>query len=357
MALNVSKAAKKATKAVTQQAPQGPALDGQQWLDMALSALGGGPDRSAYVMPFDAAEQRARQAHAEAVPAIAANYDRMRSELGQSQQVVDRDANAARQNMAGTNAALQQQIQQFAAPILADLASQGNTPALGGLLGGAQAQIGTGQAQLAQQAATQQQLSGNMQAASTQAYNSRLQDSQLAQQAATASSGNTLNSVLARLDQQKAQAMQQYAQDAQSHGSAVARARMEALERQEAANDPLKQIELELRRADLEDRRMDLDERRNPGQANRYQTQLRDWQLEHSERNPVAYSTLTEFLADQPPIATAIANIRAEAKGKQNIVREGKRISVNWLIDRVKELDELERLAEEESASRPKSRR
>lgn len=340
-------------------APGAGGMSGQQWLDMALAALGGGPDRSAYVAPFEAAEQRARQAHGEALPQIAATYDQLRANLGQSQQVVDRDAGQAREQMAAVQGALQGQIATNAAPILADLASQGNTPALGGLLGAAQAQVGTGQAQLAQQAATQQQLSGNMQAASTASHQSRLADSQLAQGAATSSSQNTLNAVLAQLDAKKAQALQQYAQDAQQHGSAVARTRLEAAERDAERNDPMAQLDLEMKRLDLEDRKAELADRQAGVTGNRYTTQLNDFQIQTAEKNPVAWSLLTELVTAGgeagTPLPTVIANIRAKQDKNGKIVHNGKRIDANWLVDRAKELDELERLEAEEEERRTSS--
>lgn len=346
----------------------GGGMSGQQWLDMALAALGGGPDRSAYVSPFEQAMERARGANAQALPQIAQNYDRLRGELGQSQQVVNRDAEQARANMAATQQQLQGQVAQNAAPVLADLASQGNTPALGGLLGAAQAQVGTGQAQLAQQAATQQQLSGNMQQASTASHNSRVADSQLAQGAATSNANNTLNSVLAQLDAKKAQALQQYSQDAQQHGSKVAQLRMEAMERDQAANDPMRAMELALKQADLEDRMLDLDDRRAGPQGGdgRYRTALNDFQIRTAEQNPVAWSLLSEFLSaggeQGVPMGTLIANLRNDERNKNGKIRyKDKNIDVNWMIQRARELDELERAAQREeeegsSSSRRKRR-
>lgn len=340
----------------------GGGMSGEEWLSMALSALGGGPDRAAYVAPFDAAEQRARAANAQALPQIAQTYDQMRAGLGQSQQVVDRDAGQAREQMAAVQAAVQQQMQQGAGTVMADLASQGGTPALGGLLGAAQAQIGTGQAQLAQQAGTQQQLSGNMQAASTASYQSRLADSQLAQGAATSSANTTLNQVLAQLDSKKAQALQQYSQDAQQYGSRVAQTKLQAAERAAEQADPMRQLDLEMRRMDVDDRRAELAERQAGGGAtgpNKYSTQLRDFQMQTAEKNPVAWSLLTEMLTaggkDGTPLPTVVANIRARADKNNKIVHNGKRIDATWLIDRAKELDDLEAQEEAEELRRAES--
>lgn len=341
-------------------------LSGQQWLDMALAALGGGPDRGAYVAPFDAAASRARGAHEQSLPAIAQAYAQLRGNMEATQGTMNQHADQARGAIDQRAAATQQQMQQMTAPVLADLASQGG-PAIGGLMGAAQAQVGTQQAQLAQQAGTQQQLQANLAQAAQATHNSRIQDSGLAETSAKATAGNTLNQVLAQLDAKKAQALQAYAADAASHGSKVASLRMQALERDEARaekqaalDDPARQIDLDLKRLDLEDRRMEVEDRMSAREAgagggNRYSTQLSDWQMRTAEKNPVAYSLLSELVTaggkDGTPTPTVIANIRARSKGGK-IDYEGKKIDANWLISRVKELDELERLAAEEEERR-----
>lgn len=334
-------------------------MSGEEWLSMALSALGGGPDRAAYVAPFDAAEQRARAANAQALPAIAQTYGQMRSELGTDQAVVDRDAGQARQQMAAVQAALQSQIQQYAAPVLADLASQGNTPALGGLLGAAQAQVGTGQAALAANAATQQQLSGNMQAATTASYQSRLADSQLAEGAATSSANNTLNQVLAQLDQRKAQALQQYAADAQQYGSSVARTKLEAAERAEKQNDPMAQLDLEMRRMDVEDRKADLDARKTaPVDTAAARGEWEKWHDELSRTNPVSYDVLYDVMGGNDTYAEAIADLNKRIANKEVKTKGGKQLDATFLRDRLREAyDIYDRMTEAEELEAERKKR
>lgn len=326
-----------------------------EWLALALSALGGGPDRNAYVAPFDAAAQRAQSAHAQALPQIAAGYDRLRTELAGHQAGVDQGAAQAQQTMAAQQAANRTNIAAMAAPVLAQLQAAGGTAALGSLTGALQAQVGTGQAQLAQQGAAQTQLSQNLQQAGTQSHNSRVADSQLAQQSAVSSAGNNLNQVLNALEQRKAQALQQYAADAQRHGSAVANARMQAMERDAEANDPMRQMEMELKRADLEDRYMDLEERRSggaTGDQNRYSTQVADWHNRISQSNSTSYKFLSELMAEgDTPLPALIGKINAAAKNGK-VRYGGKNLDARWLRDRLTELDELERMEAEEEERR-----
>ncbi len=326
-----------------------------EWLNMALGALGGAPDRSAYTQPFDQAATKARGAYDASLPQIAQGYDQLRGNLAQSQAGVDQAAGQAQGNMQTQQAATQAQLAAMVAPVLAQLKAAGGQASVGSLTGAQEAQVATGQAQLAQQAAAQNQLSQNLQQAGTQSYNSRVQDTGLAQEAATANAGNNLNTVLNALESRKADALRQYGQDSQQHASASAQARMSAADRE--ADAPGKAIDLERAQIALERDKLGLEAARSVGQTggvNKFTQALSDFQTSTAEKNPVAFSLLTQFLTaggkDGTPLPVVIANIRSKQDGGGKIRHAGKNIDANWLIDRAKELDELERLQELEDA-------
>lgn len=316
--------------------PVGGGTGSAEWLALALSAIGGGPDRNAYVAPFDAAAQRAQAAHSQALPEIAAGYDRLRSELGTAQAGADQSAAQAQAGMASQQQNNQAQIASLVAPVLAQLQAAGGNAALGSLTGGLQAQVQTGQAQLAQQGQAQTQLSQNLQQAGTQSHQSRLADTQLAQQSATASAGNNLNAVLNALEARKAEALQQYASDSQRHGSQVASAKMEAAERS-GENDPGRAIELERARLQLENDRMDFDERRAGPASNVAKQEWTDWHDNLSRSNPVSYDVLYSIMEENDDLATAMAALNKKIAAKQVKTKGGKQLDATFLRDRLRE--------------------
>lgn len=325
--------------------PAGGGSGSADWLAMALAAIGGGPDRNAYIAPFEQAAGRAQAAYTTALPQIAQGYDRLRQELGGQQAGVDQAAVQAQQGMAGQQQNTQAQIAAMAAPVLAQLKAAGGAASLGSLTGAMEAQIGTGQAQLAQQGAAQTQLSQNLQAAGTGSYNSRIADSQLAQQSATASAGNNLAQVLNALEAKKAEALQQYAGDSAQYQSRIAQAKLQAAEQQAEADDPGRQIRLERDQIALEKDRMDLDRRQGGTTGpNPYTAQVVTWHDQISRSNPTSYKFLSELMADgETPLPALIGKINAAAKNGK-VKYGGKNLDARWLIDRLSELDELEQM-------------
>ena len=339
-----------------------------QWLAAALSAIGGAPDRNAYTAPFKAAAGRAQAANAQALPQIASGYDRLRGALGTAQAETDQASGQARAAMQGQQAASQAQIAALVAPVLAQLKAAGGNAALGSLTGAMQAQVGVSQGQLAQQGAAQTQLSQNLQASGTASHNSRIADSQLAQQSATSSANNNLSQVLNALDSRKADALKQFAADSAQHSGRVASAKMSAMERAEAkaekANDPGRAIDLERARIALESDRLDLDDRKGSGPAagpNQYKAQVNEWHSKISQSNPQSYSFLVDLMGDgKTELPALLGRINTMAKnGKVKDPASGKSLDARWLRDRLTELDDAEQRfnEEEERRSQPSSRK
>lgn len=344
--------AKRAQQAPPPPAPVAPPVPSQLALaiDQVLASLGGGPDRAAYTAPFDAAAQRANAAFQAAVPQIGAGYERLRGELGTAQAGADQTATQAQAAMAAQQAALRGQMGQLTAPVLADLARNGG-PAIGGLTGAMAAQVGTQQAQLAQQGAAQTQLSQNLQQAGQASYNSRVADSRLAEQAAKANSSNTLAQVIARLDQQRAAALQAYSQDAQRGQAQRASLIMQKAELADRASE--RQAELAERRSIEQERRNDprrrLDDLQAMDALSGYErarnlppvnVRFSEW----SKTSPVATSVLQEIFKGSEDLDDAYEVLKAmEAKQKRKdgkVKFQGKRIDVNWLKARLNDLQD-----------------
>lgn len=345
----------------TPMAPPPPApagQDSQAWLSMALSALGSGPNKADYTQPYEAAAGRAQAANAQALPQIAAGYDRLRGELGTAQAGTDQAAQQAQAGMAAQQGQSQASIAAMVAPVLAQLQASGGGAALGSLTGALQAQVATGQAQVAQQGAAQTQLSQNLQQAGTQSAASRVADSQLAQQSAVTGANSNLAQVLNALDSRKAEATRQYGADASKHNQAIAQAKMTAADRQR--DEPQRQMELERARIALEHDRMGLADARGEGpasQPNRYDAPVNDWHSQLSETNPTSYKFLTSLIGDgSKQLPVLLGEINSQAKGGKIRV-DGKNLDATWLRDRLTELNTLMHAQSQEEARRNKGSR
>jgi hypothetical protein len=309
-------------------------------LERALASLGGGPDRNAYVAPFDQAEARAREAHAAAVPTIAGQYADMTRGLGDTQRAQQAQAQQTQANQAAAMASQQQLLQKLQAPVLADLQAQGGQAAVGSLTGALQASMAAGQAGVGAAGAAQQQLSQNLANAQQQSYDSRIQDARLAEEAAQGNASQNLNSILNQIGVQRAGAERQYGDDVQRLHAQRQQIDLQLAQLQDAgrasaqqAMDPARQ----LNQLQATDQLAAYQQQRNAPPV--YQL-LDTWRQD----NPSATSLLESVYGqsdDQNEAYSILAEMaRSQAKqfGGQFIKYDGKRISVQWIKAKLDEL-------------------
>lgn len=310
----------------------------------ALAELEGrGPDRNAYIAPFDQAGQRAQQSYDRTIPQIASLYNELIGNIGTSQQQYGQQVAQAQANQAAQAQATQQGLTNLQAPVLADLQAQGGQAAVGSLTGGLQAHMAAGQAQVGQAAAAQQQLSQNLANAGAQSFQGRIQDARLAEQAARSHAAATLGELQGQISRQRAAAEQQYASDAASYGRqgqqlSLQRAALQdeqaqrEWERQQAAADPRQQ----LGQLQATDNLAAYQRQRNlPPVGERF--------AEWGQANPVATDVLRTIFRESSDLDDAYDYLDEleRKRGKDgNIKHQGKRINVNWLKDRLSELSD-----------------
>jgi hypothetical protein len=324
-------------------APAGPdPID--TWLEQALAALGGGPDRNAYLAPFDAATSRANEAHSAALPVIAQQYDALRQQLGANQQGYQGQVAATQAAQQQGMQANQSLLQNLQAPVLADLQRQGGQAAVGSLTGALQAQMAAGQAGVQGAGMAQQQLSQNLANAGNQSFNSRLEDSRLAETAASGNASANLNSILNQIGLQRAGAEQQYNSAAQQFAQARSGLQLKALEAKQAQaqgqDDPLRMLQLQ--KAMLENTKL---EQELNGPDTSAADALQAWHLDISERSPVAYDYLTQVMGESESLAQALARINRDAKGGTKIRYGGKSLDAATLRQWATEATRLEAAA------------
>lgn len=287
------------------QPPSDPVND---WLTQALATLGGGPDRNAYIAPFDAAEGRAHDAYNAALPVIAQQYDQLRQNLSQHQQDYQGQVAATQQAQQAGVQSQQGLLNNLQAPVLADLKTQGGNAAVGSLTGALQAAMAAGQANLGQQGLAQKQLSDNLANAGNQSFEGRQQDAQAAQTAAQGNAAANLNSILNQIGVQRAGAEQQYASAADQFARQRAGLQLQALEAKQSQSDPLKVLQMQSQLLQNQKLQNEL----SPDTS--AQDALQQWHLNISEQSPVAYDYLTDVLGNSDSLAQALAKINQDQK-------------------------------------------
>lgn len=235
-------------------APPAEGGGGEDLLGMQLAALGAGPDKAAYLKPFEEAEARARQAHGEALPVIASAYDTLRSKLGAGQQdFAGEQARVASEQQARA-AQLSDNVRRLQAPALADVQAQSGGGAAPSLTAGVIAQATQNEANLTDAQRRQGAFLDNLARTSEQSHTSRLTDTHAAQQAASQNASFNLDQILGQLGMQRANAERQYGADVQSHGQERANVMRDYVEQQrravaEAEKEEAAAVEEEERRA------------------------------------------------------------------------------------------------------------
>lgn len=313
-----------------------PANPVDTWLSQALASLGGGPDRNAYIAPFDQATQRANEAYAQATPNIAATYDTLRQQLGAHQQDYQAQAQQTQANQAASAQSIQDLLAKLQAPVAADLQAQGGQAAVGSLTGGLQASMAAGQAGIGNAAAAQQQLSQNLSNAGNQSFNNRIEDTRVAEQGAQGNASANLNSILNQIGLQKAGAEGQYNSAAQQFAQQRSGLELQALQAKQGQDDPL--AALQLQKAALENQKLQND--LSPDTT--AQDALQQWHLQISAQSPVAYDYLSGVLGNSDSLAQALAQINRDAKGGDKIKYGGKSLDAATLRQWASEATRLE---------------
>lgn len=296
-------------------------------LQRALSYLGGGPDRNAYIAPFDQAAQRAQDAYNAAVPNIAQQYAQLTSGLSQHEQDYQAQAAATQQAQRAAVDSQQQLLQRLQAPVAADLAAQGGNAAVGSLTGAVQAAMAAGQANLGQQGLAQQQLSQNLQNAQRQSYDSRIQDTQVAQQAAQGNASANLNSILNQIGLQRANAEKQYAADAQGFQGQRQQIELQLAQLQDQAaqqSDPLAALQRQAQALQLQNT--------IHGYTSGQVTPITYLQQTRGQQFPVSVDWLSDaFAGNKGDLDSVLVAINHAADKNGQIKYKGKRLDANTL--------------------------
>ena len=309
-------------------------------LERVLASLGGGPDRNAYIAPFDQASARAQQSYEAAVPVIANQYGSLRQGLEGTQQAQQAQAQQVQAQQAAQQAAQQQLLQNLQAPVAADLAAQGGQAQVGSLTGALQASMAAGQAGLGAAGAAQTQLSQNLANSADQSFDSRIEDSRLAETAAAGNASANLNSILNQIGLQKANAERQYLNDSQGFQGQRQQIELQLAQLQDASRQAALQAQDPsriLQGLQANDQLAAYQRQRNaPPAYQLFDTWRRD--------NPVATSLVENVFgqAEDPNEAFSIlaemARSQAKKNGGQFITYDGKRISVPWIRARLNDL-------------------
>lgn len=309
-----------------------PADASSQWLQMALATVGGGPDRNAYIAPFDQAATRAQQSYQTALPEIASAYTGLRDQLASLQAAQATTSQQQMANQAKTGNDTRALLASLAAPVLADIARQGQgTPT--GLTGAAQANLGAAQMTLAQQAAAQQQLSQNLANAAQQSGQSRIADTELAQTQAGQSARQNLNQILNQIGLQKAGAEKAYEQASQAYQAQQANIALKAYEMQQAAaqaaaQNPMQNLAYQNAQLDLAAKQKQLQDMLNPTSGivgqNQFITDL-------SRTNPQSAAYIGSLKAAN--LADILSQITQAADKNNRVTFQGKKLDANFLRD------------------------
>lgn len=325
-------------------------------LDAELAALGGEPQLSTYLRPFDEALARTREAHAAALPTIGAAYDRLKGGLAANQS----EFAAVQARVAAEQVARQQQAQQQTAqlqrPVLNDLTSQFGADALGSLTGALGAEAAQQQANLTQQAQRHQSLAAEFAAQQQRSHQTRLADADLAREASVANAGVNLNSILGQIGVQRAGAERQYAGDLNEYQRQAAQLRTRAIRE----DGPDAHLDRQLKVLQLQRQIQELSAPEDPLLA--LERQVKERQLRSAltpagsnpawlrkapvlaKRSPSAFAYLSALTDVNETARDALAGLQADLAewqddkrgGGKYVVYQGKRISPETIRSWVK---------------------
>ncbi len=317
-----------------------------------LAALGGAPDKGAYVKPFDEAAARAQAAADASSPTIRDAYLRARAaiEAGQGEFASTQSRVAA--EAAARQAAGQQAMAQQQAPVLGDLGATFGADTLGSLTGAVGAQAAQQQAGMTETAARQGSLASELAAQQARSSQTRVADSHLGEAGALAAAKGNLNAILNQLGVQRAGAERQFANDAQAYDMQRAQfARADAAQRAQSRSDPMDALNYQLKALELQRGQLEL--QRGPDPLVALERQVKERQLNAAlapapgtsaawkkkaaraaVHSPGAYSYLAALTDANGTKEDALAGMQADLahwaedkRGKgQYVIHQGKRV-------------------------------
>lgn len=275
----------------------------QQYLDMAMAALGPAPDMSGYVRPYDEATQRAKDAYAASTPVINQLADELKTKLAGSRAEAAQQGADSLAAMRAANAQVLGNTQAMNGQVLADIAAQGGQIQQGAPTSAAQAMAQALQSNLASQGSNYERSAQALTQARDASVADRLNGVEGMRANSLSNAQVNLDSILNQLGIGRANAERQYQGDLSNY-------------QQQVANTKLNEAKLRLDQAKQNhDNELQLDKNYAQAKASASQTAGETWQQTDMPQLvtqfPKTYAVFQEILSNtgssKGPVAQALA--------------------------------------------------